>query len=325
MMSGAPGQEAAPPGMMGGPPGQGAPPPANDGPGDACVVEIKSEEEFSHLVMKASMEDGPVLCDFYADWCGPCKTLTPRLEKAVLAAAGSVRLAKIDVDALPRIAEMAKVESLPSIVTIYKGKVIDNWQGVISEEEIDERIASYEEASGKVNPKRALAAASAILQEGNIDLAQQMYTKLAEAPALAAQATAGLAMVAIAREDLDGAETIVQALQKQDSKDPEVSQAISVVGFAVDAARAGVTIGDLESRLASDPQDWEAQYLLSQQFFAEGQYKDGMDNALKLVQKNKGYNNEAPRKLALRMFDALGSGHDLTLGGRKRLQMLMFA
>jgi len=155
------GMGGAPPGTPGGPPSK-IPPggmPAGSEVGDACVVEVKQEGEFQHLVVNASMVDGPVICNFYNALSEPCKILTPRLEKAVLDAGGTCRLASINADNLPNLAQMCQVEALPTIVTIYKGKVIDSWAGVKTEAEVDDCIASYEMQAGKINPKRAVAAA----------------------------------------------------------------------------------------------------------------------------------------------------------------------
>merc|ERR1711871_1913896 len=105
------------------------------------------------------------------------------------------------------------VQNLPTIVTIYKGQVLDNWQGVKSDDEIDEGIARYEAASGKINPKRALATAFEFLQAGHVQEAEALYSKLAEDESIYAQATAGLAMVAIARKDIDGAQAMMEALK----------------------------------------------------------------------------------------------------------------
>merc|ERR1711907_205315 len=138
----------APPGMA--PPGMAPPatPPPTDAVNDACVVEV-NEKNFQSLVLQASIDDGPVLIDFYADWCQPCKALTPKLEAATLAAGGSVRLAKCDIDANPNLAQAFQVQSIPHVVVVYKGKVLHQWTGSKTEEEIDELITQYEAAAGK--------------------------------------------------------------------------------------------------------------------------------------------------------------------------------
>lgn len=270
-----------------------------------------------------------MICDFYANWCGPCKTLTPILEKAVLDAGGTVRLAKIDVDALPNLAQMLKVESLPTVVTIYKGKVIDSWSGVKTEEEVDEAIANYEAAAGKINPKRAISAAFTVLREGDIDTAEEMYQKLAAAPEIRPQATAGLALVAVARQDLDKAGEIVASLEKETKKpgekpSPDVLQAIAVAGIAVDAAQLETGIEELAARVEKNAEDWEAQHNLALKKFAAGEYEEGMTMALFVVRKARSYNEDAGRKLAVKMLDAMGKDNKLTGPGRKKLQSLLF-
>jgi len=305
----------------------GKPNPAPSAPsvGDAAVVEV-DESTFQELCVKASIDDGPVLCDFYADWCGPCKTLTPRLEKVVLDANGTVRLAKIDVDKNPQIAQMFGVQSLPTVAVLWQGKVLDVWSGVKSEEEILECVERYETAAGKVNPERLLGAAAQLLQEGDVDAAVAAYQGLAANDATRIKATAGLAMCAIAQKDFEGAQAIIGTLsQGTDPTPPEVLQVKSVVGIALDAAQSGESTTELAQRRAANEQDWEALHYLALKSFSEGDYKAGLGDALRLMQNNRGYNEDAGRKLALQMFDALGPNHELTLAGRRTLARLLFA
>lgn len=285
---------------------------------DACIVEV-NESNFQALVVQASIDDGPVMVDFTADWCNPCKAMTPKLEKAVLEAGGTVRLAKCDIDANPQLAQAFQVQSIPHVVVIYQGKLLHQWSGAKNEEEIDELITQYEAAAGKSNPKRQLAVAHKALEKGELLEAQAMFTavsNMAEGEAVT-MAQGGLALCAAASGDLEGANKMLDALGRK-SDNPTVQTAVAKVDLMLDAQQLPST----EALRAVSEADLESLHGLSVRLFTEGAHSEAIDTALKLVKRPKW--REEGKALVLRLVAALGDGSPLASEARKKLGRALF-
>jgi putative thioredoxin len=181
------------------------PPPSKAAASTGSVIEITSPADFEPLVMAASSQNppvgGPVIVDFYADWCEPCKQLTPALEKLVVAAQGAVRLAKVNVDNLPELASALQVKELPTVMVVHKGKLVESFKGGLQPDKLKEFVdRAVALAGGPASGKRALAEAALLLGEGKLPEATQAYADLTALPEHAASATAGLAMCALAED-----------------------------------------------------------------------------------------------------------------------------
>jgi len=294
------------------------------------VVEIRSPQEFEELCVKASATPppvgGPVILDFYADWCEPCKQLTPKLARLVEAAGGAVRLAKINTDALPELAQALQVVSLPTVMLLHGGKLVNQFKGAVPDAELKQFVdKAVELAGGAGGGLKALERAAALLQADDVPGATQAYADLLALPEFAASASAGLALCALKDDNLAMAQTLIAELHKNHPGDVEtkadVRKAIATVNFAADAADAGELRdpGELRTLLEASPRDHQLRYELAQTLLAGGEQGEAIDELLLIVRRDKHWEDGQARTLLLKLFDSLGNDHDLTKTGRRRL------
>ena len=306
-------------------------PPSPPASNTQSVVEITSTADFDELCMKASLTPppvgGPVILDFYADWCQPCKQLTPKLSALVEAAQGSVRLAKINVDNLPELAQALQIASLPTVMLIHKGKMVDSFQGVLADQAlkafVSKAIGLGGGADGAVGPK-ALEAAAALLESGDVPGATGAYAELLQLPEMAASARAGLALCALGDGNLALAQEMVAELHKSHAKDlnlPDVRKAISTVALAADAPDAGDgrAPSELRALLEANPKDHAARYELAQALLGSGDQEEAIEQLLLIVRRDKNWEEGKSRELLLKLFDALGNDSEITKRGRRKL------
>lgn len=310
------------------------PPPPTPG-GDQStqsVVEIRSAAEFEQLCVAASATPpplgGPVILDFYADWCQPCKELTPKLTKLVENAQGAVRLAKIDVDRVPELAQALQVASLPTVMLLHMGKLVDQFQGALRDAQIKafvDKAVGLAGGAGTAGPK-ALEEASRLLDEGDVPGATAAYAELVALPELAASARAGLALCALKDDNLALAQDLIAELTKQ-GKDldlPDVRKAISTIALAEDAPEpGGRSPVEMRALLESDPKDHATRFELAQALLAAGNQQDAIDELLLIVRRDRAWEDMKARDLLLKLFDALGNDHELTKKGRRKLSNYM--
>eukprot|EP00967_Tisochrysis_lutea_P089554 scaffold127529_cov26-Tisochrysis_lutea.AAC.1 len=302
------------------------------------VVELKSTADFESLVRDASSQPapvgGPVILDFYADWCGPCKTLTPKLEKLIQGAGGAVRLAKINVDKLPELAQALQVAELPTVMLVHMGKLVDSFKGVLPDPQLKAFVDKAVGLAGGSNVGgRALEEAVKALEENDVPTAASIFSDLIKLPEHAAAATAGLALCALndTPPDLALAQDLVASIHKKfpgDVNKDLVRKAISRVALAAHGQEGGGrSIDELRKLIEDDPNSHDARYELAQTLLASGHEEEAMGALLEIIKREKRsgevWNDGAAKSLLLQIFDSVGSEHHLTKKGRRRLANIL--
>lgn len=298
----------------------------NAGPADADVIRDVTEQTFMQEVVEASMTT-PVIVDFWAPWCGPCKTLGPMLEDAVRKAKGAVIMAKVNVDQAQMIAGQLQIQSIPTVYAFHKGQPIDGFQGALPQSEIAafvDRVikAAGGDASGGLD--EALAAAEEMLETGAVvDAAQTFAAILGEDPGNAV-AYAGMARAQIALGDLEQAEAILNGAPVEISKDHAIESAFAQLDLARKAADAG-PVADLTAAVEADPDDHAARFKLAQALYAYGDGQAAVDHLLEIFRRDREWNDGAAKTELFTIFDALKPNDPVVLNGRRRLSSMIFA
>lgn len=271
-------------------------------------------------VVQASMS-APVLVDFWAPWCGPCRQLTPVLEKVVKAAGGKVKLATMNIDEHPQIAGQLGIQSIPAVICFRRGQPIDGFMGALPEGQVQSFV---ERMLGETLPDEAgdiRAEAEAALEAGDAAGAAEIYMALlAEEPEDPA-ALAGLARARVALGDLQGAKETLAAA-------PASDPAVAAVKAQIDLAERAAAVGDLaplEAKVAADAADHQARFDLAVGLAAAGLRKEALDHLLDIVKRDRTWNDDGARKELVKLFEAWGPKDEHTIAGRKRLSSLLFA
>jgi len=304
-----------------------------------AVVEIASAAEFESLVMAASSAappvGGPVLLDLYADWCQPCKMLTPKLEALVTSSRGAVRLAKLNVDNVPEIAQALQVKSLPTVMMVHKGKLVDQFQGVLPDDKLKAFVQkAIDLAGGGGQGPQALEAAALLLDEGDVAGATEAYVGLLALPELAASAKAGLALCALKDDNMAVAQDMVAELHKAHPGDldkADVRKAVSAVRLAADTSGDGESrsVDELRASLEVDPAAHATRFELAQALLRQQDAEGAVAELLVILKRDKAFavagpeGNKTARELVLQVFDSLGNDHDVTKKGRRRLANIL--
>jgi len=290
--------------------------------GDALVKEI-SEATFMEDVIEASKEV-PVIVDFWAPWCGPCRTLGPALEAAVNAAGGKVKMVKINVDENQQVAGQLRVQSIPTVYAFHDGQPVDGFQGALPQSQVNQFVDKMAALSTEGPLAAAIASANEMLEAGALDDAAQTFAAIIEEDPKAAEAYAGLARVKIAEGDLDEAEAILNGAPAEISHSAEIDGAHAKIALARQAAEAG-PVEELRAKVAADPADHQARYDLAKALHASGDVQGAVDELLEVFRRDREWNDGAAKAQLFTIFDALAANDPVALAGRRKLSSLMFA
>jgi putative thioredoxin len=287
-------------------------------------IKDGTEATFMADVIEASMEV-PVIVDFWAPWCGPCKTLTPALEKAVTEAKGKVRLVKVDVDQNQRIAAQMRVQSIPAVFAFVGGQPVDGFMGAQPPAQIKAFVDRLIAMSGaNAGLEEALAAAEEMLAEGAAaDAAQTFAAILAEEEGNVA-ALSGLARAYLSLGDTERAKGVLELAPKGKDADPALAAARAQIELAEAAAGAGEA-GELVAALERDPNDHQARYDLAMAQVGEGDSAGAIDTLLELFRRDREWNDGAAKAQLFKLFDSLGPKSEAAQKGRRRLSSMIFA
>ncbi|PZQ52639.1 MAG: thioredoxin [Rhodovulum sulfidophilum] len=289
-----------------------------------ALVKDGTEASFMADVIDASMEV-PVVVDFWAPWCGPCKTLGPALEAAVQAAKGKVRMVKIDVDQNQRIAAQMRVQSIPAVFAFFKGQPVDGFMGAQSPAQIKAFVDRLVEASGgNAGLEEAIAMAEEMLAEGAVaDAAQTFSAILAEEEGNVA-ALGGLARAYLALGDVEKARAVLDLAPKDKANDPAILAARAQIELAGSGADAG-EVAALSARVEQDPSDHQARFDLADALIAKGDAEAAIAELLELFRRDREWNDGAAKARLFTLFDSLGPKDPAVLKGRRGLSSMIFA
>ncbi len=292
------------------------------------LVKDTSTATFMADVIEASRET-PVIVDFWAPWCGPCKDLGPIIEKAVRSAGGAVKLVKINIDENKEIAAQMRVQSIPAVFAFSNGQPVDGFVGAQPESQIKSFIERVVKAAGgDIGPSpidQAMEQAAEAEAAGDAQTAGGIYSEVLRHEPDNMQALAGLARSLMAAGEADAARKLLDDVPEDKREDPEIKSVIAALDLAEKAGESVGQIVELEARVAANEADHQARFDLALAYYASNRTEDAMDHLLTIVQKNRVWNDDAARVQLIEIFDALGSADPLVADSRRRLSTILFS
>lgn len=299
-------------------------------PQDAAAFIIDgTQANFMAEVLEAS-RDLPVLVDFWATWCGPCKTLTPALERVIRAQKGAVKLVKIDVDQNRElVSELSRMglpmQSVPTVVAFWQGQVADTFSGALPESELKRFIEALLKMAGSSAPGEALITeAKTLLEEGQAAQAAQYFqAALQEAPDKP-EAWGGLARALLTMGEDQQAEKLLAEVPAALTNHPEITGAQAALALAREGQKAQAALSGLETRLAANPDDHEARYELAAALNASGERAEAAAALLAIIERDRAWRDDAARLQLLKLFEAWGMDDPATMAARRKLSAMLF-
>ncbi len=296
-------------------------------PAAGDLIKDVSEATFMAEVVDASMTV-PVIVDFWAPWCGPCKTLGPALEAAVTAAGGAVKMAKVNVDENQMIAGQMRVQSIPTVYAFWQGQPVDGFQGALPGSEIEAFVARVVEAAGGQVPDNGLAdalvAAEEMLAEGDAASAAETFAAIAEQDPENAEAFAGLARSYLALDQVDQAEAVINGVPEAISAAAEIEAVRAQIELARQAENAG-PVAELRAAVDADPDNHQARLDLAQALHGADQVEEAVNELLELFRRDREWNDGAAKAQLFTIFEALKPNDPVVLNGRRKLSSMIFA
>lgn len=298
---------------------------AGGAPGGSAGDLIKdvTTASFRQDVIAESM-NRPVLVDFWAPWCGPCKQLTPVLEKVVQAAAGKVVLAKMNIDEHPSIAGQLGIQSIPAVIAFDKGRPVDGFMGAVPEGQIKELIDRLAGPGGPSPIDAALGEAAALIEEGDLAGASEVFAAVLEQEPDNITALAGLAKLQLDAGEVENAKRVLAMVPEEKASDP----ALAGIRAALDLAEQAASLGDLaglQKTVEANPDDHQARFDLALGLAAGNKRDQAVDHLIEIRRRDKTWNDDAARKQLLQFFEAWGVMDPDTIRGRRKLSTLLFS
>jgi putative thioredoxin len=274
-------------------------------------------------VLAESMQQ-PVLVDFWAPWCGPCKQLTPILEKAVRAAGGKVKLVKMNIDEHPQIAGQLGVQSIPAVFAFQRGQPVDGFMGALPEGQIKTFIERLVGPLGPSQTEEILAEAERLGAEGDAAGAAELYAAVLSQDPENTTALGALAKLHVELGDLESAKRLLDMAPPTKANDPAILGARAAIELAEQAGSLGDT-ADLQRKVEADPMDHQARFDLAIALNARNRRQEAADQLLEIVRRDRNWNEDGARKQLVQFFEAWGPMDEMTLAGRRKLSSILFA
>ena len=300
--------------------GGGAPQAAPD------LIKETTTQTFVKDVIEESKRQ-PVLIDFWAEWCGPCRQLTPVLEKVVRNAKGKVKLVKMNIDQHPAIPGQMGIQSIPAVIAFVNGQPADGFMGAIPESQVNafiEKVTKGVTAPGEPNIAEILQEAEAVLAEGDAAAAAQIYAEVLSLDATNIAAMAGLAKCYVTSGAVDQAKQTLAMVPESKRNDAAVKAVQAAIDLAEQAQSVG-PVGELEQKVAANPLDHQARFDLATALNAMGKRGEATAQLLEIVRRDRKWNDDGARKQLVQFFEAWGGADEATVEGRKRLSTILFS
>ena len=287
------------------------------------LIKETTTQTFVKDVIEESKRQ-PVLIDFWAEWCGPCKQLTPILEKAVRAAKGKVKLVKMDIDKHPAIPGQMGIQSIPAVIAFVNGQPADGFLGALPEGQVTAFIERITKDKLGGDAQDLLKAADAALAAGNAAEAVELYAEVLQEEPGSVPALAGLARAYVETGAIEQAKQTLALVREAKRNDAAVVAARSALEVAEQAQSVG-PVGELEQKVAANPLDHQARFDLAVALNAAGKRDEAADHLLSIVKRDRKWNEDGARKQLVQFFDAWGPTDEATVSGRRKLSSILFA
>jgi putative thioredoxin len=300
--------------------GGGAPPQAAD------LIKETTTQTFVRDVIEESKRQ-PVLIDFWAEWCGPCRQLTPVLEKAVRNAKGRVKLVKMNIDQHPAIPGQMGIQSIPAVIAFVNGQPADGFMGAIPESQVNafiDKLTKGVPAAGEPNIAEILAEAEAVLADGDAAGAAQIYAEVLGLDATNIPALAGLAKCYVTTGAIEQAKQTLAMVPESKRNDAGVKAVQAAIDLAEQAQAVG-PVAELEAKVAANPLDHQARFDLATALNAQNKRAEATAQLLEIVRRDRKWNDDGARKQLVQLFEAWGGADEATVEGRKRLSTILFS
>ncbi|MGY4317207.1 thioredoxin [Bradyrhizobium sp. 41S5] len=290
------------------------------------LIKETTTQTFVKDVIEESRRQ-PVMIDFWAPWCGPCRQLTPMLEKAVRNAKGRVKLVKMNIDEHPQIPGQMGIQSIPAVIAFVGGQPADGFMGAVPESQINafiEKITKGVPAAGEPNLAEILAEADAVLAEGDVEGAAQIYAEVLAHDATNIAALAGLAKCYVTSGAVEQAKQTLAMVPESKRNDAAVKAVQAAIDLAEQAQSVG-PIAELEQKVAANPLDHQARFDLATALNAMNKRAEATEQLLAIVKRDRKWNDDGARKQLVQFFEAWGGTDEATVEGRRRLSTILFS